>query len=408
MVTTFYPPHHFGGDAMHIYRLSNDLAKRGHRVDVFHCEDSYTTLSKSPAGGGFENHRNVRVFGLRSGAGILSPLLTQQTGRPSLKNGLKKALDSKEYDVIHYNNMSLIGITALKYGCPRAVKLYTTHEHWLVCPMHVLWKFGREVCTSEACIRCQVKGGRPPQMWRYTGLLKRMLTHIDCFLSPSRFTMDKHLEKGLDIPIRHMPYYLPDPDGTEIDPPTAEEQGEPFFLFVGRLEKIKGVQNLIPLFRDQQKVRLLIAGDGNFRRDLEKLAGDSPSVRFLGKLDQTRLRRLYAAAKAVIVPSICYETFGIIIIEAFAHRTPVIVNRLGALPEVVEESGGGFVYETQDELRNAVEKLSADEELRRDLGESGYDAYRELWSEPAHLKRYLSLVRELLLEKESAQQSAAS
>ncbi|NIT99681.1 MAG: glycosyltransferase, partial [Nitrosopumilaceae archaeon] len=47
---------------------------------------------------------------------------------------------------------------------------------------------------------------------------------------------------------------------------------------------------------------------------------------------------------ALLVSSICYEVFGIIIIEAFAQRTPVIVNNLGALPEVVQQSGGGYVY----------------------------------------------------------------
>ena len=43
-LTTFYPPHHFGGDAMHVYRLSNALARRGHRVTVLYSLDAYRTL----------------------------------------------------------------------------------------------------------------------------------------------------------------------------------------------------------------------------------------------------------------------------------------------------------------------------------------------------------------------------
>jgi glycosyltransferase involved in cell wall biosynthesis len=394
MVSTFYPPYNFGGDGMHIYRLSNELARRGHFVDVFHCEDSFLMLNKKPPTAEFPNHENVKVHGLKSSKGFLSPLLTQQTGRPFFKGALKKALDENQYDVIHYNNMSLIGITALSYGSPEAVKLYTAHEHWLVCPMHVLWKFNREVCTKKECLKCQLKGKRPPQLWRQTGLLEKSLKHVDRFLSPSRFTLRKHLEMGLDIPIEQMPYFLPAPTDTE-NIQSSENSSRPYFLFVGRLEYIKGVQNLIPVFKNQPQFDLLIAGDGDYKETLLKQAEGVPNIKFLGRLDQKKLQSLYKSAVSVIVPSICYETFGIIIIEAFSLKTPVIVNNLGALPEVVEDSGGGFIYENNDELIAAMNKLAADSSLRNELGEKGYAAYRKNWDENAHLEKYLNLVAEL-------------
>ena len=77
----------------------------------------------------------------------------------------------------------------------------------------------------------------------------------------------------------------------------------------------------------------------------------------------------------MIVPSICFETFGIIIIEAFSMKTPVIVNDLGALPEVVEDSGGGFVYRKRNELEDAIGKLGEDDDLREELGQKGYEAF---------------------------------
>ena len=377
---------------MHIYRLSNELARRGHTVDVFHCEDSFLLMNGKPPTGVFPNHERVRVHPLKSGKGMLSPLSTQQTGVPFFKRQLKTALESNGYDVIHYNNMSLIGIKALSYGS--AVKLYTAHEHWLVCPMHVLWKFNREVCTEKSCTMCQLKGKRPPQLWRYTGLMDRMLKHVDCFLSPSRFTMQKHLDMGLDIPIRHLPYFLPNRPGNNGSAKSNIDE-RPYFLFVGRLEYIKGVQNLIPAFRRQRKFDLLIAGDGEYRETLEAQAKDCTNIKFLGRLDQDKLAELYSSAVAVIVPSICYETFGIIIIEAFSHKTPVIVNDLGALPEVVEDSGGGFVYRTEDELVHSMQKIASDAGARRELGEKGFEAYMKYWNEEAHLNQYLSLVSEL-------------
>ncbi|MHA2230900.1 MAG: glycosyltransferase family 4 protein [Candidatus Hodarchaeales archaeon] len=396
MVTTFYPPYHFGGDALYIYRLSNELAKRGHSVDVIHCTDAYRVLENGGPKGNFPNHSNVTVYPIKSRAGFISPLLTQQTGMPLLKNHVvKEHLNNNGYDVIHYHNMSLIGIKALAYG--NSVKLYTTHEHWLVCPMHVLWKYNREVCVKRNCLSCQILGKRPPQLWRYSRLLKQMLRNVDTFISPSRFTKSKHLELGLDIPLVHIPYFLSKPhQNREISAAVSEDSNDrPYFLFVGRLEKIKGLQNLIPIFKNNTQYDLLIAGDGEYEEKLKEKAGDAANIKFLGRLDQERLQNLYTNAVALIVPSICYEVFGIIIIEAFSMKTPVIVNNVGAMPEVIEDSGGGLVYNNEDQLKTAMDNLVKDPRLRKTLGQNGYQAYLKYWSEDSHIEKYLCLINNL-------------
>ena len=233
--------------------------------------------------------------------------------------------------------------------------------------------------------------------------MARMLKHIDCFLSPSRFTLQKHLDEGLDIPIKQMPYFLPEKaESDDVSVETPPEQ--PYFLFVGRLEYIKGVQNLIPVFKNLPQYNLLIAGDGEYRKALEAQAGNTPNIQFLGRLEQSRLQELYRSATTVIVPSICYETFGIIIIEAFSHKTPVIVNDLGALPEVVDDSGGGFTYRNQDELVAAIIKLAENALLRNELGKKGYAAYLRYWNEDAHLERYMKVIEGVKREKKKTVQ----
>jgi glycosyltransferase involved in cell wall biosynthesis len=152
---------------------------------------------------------------------------------------------------------------------------------------------------------------------------------------------------------------------------------------------------LIPVFKKYCKYDLLIAGDGNYENVLRELARDSSNIKFLGRLSLVELQEFYRNAIAVIVPSICYEVFGIIIIEAFSVKTPVIVNNFGAMPEVVEDSGGGFVYSTEQELVAAMEKLANDPELQNDLGQKGYQAFLKYWSEDAHIKQYIGLIRQL-------------
>lgn len=399
-LTTFYPPYHFGGDAMYIYRLCHALGEAGHSVDVIHDVDAYHLAHPAPPSIQFADHPNVTVHSLRSRFGALSPLLTQQTGYPLLKRKkIRAVLESKPYDVIEFHNVSLLGPQILKIDSPNhAVKLYMTHEHWLVCPMHVLWKFNSRACEKPECLRCSLMGKRPPQIWRYTGMLARASQHVDRFVSPSRFTAQMHAERGFARPVEHLPYFIERAD-RDWQSPAPRPHARPYFLFVGRLEKLKGLQTLIDVWKRAPDVDLLVVGAGNYEPELRAQAADNPRIHFLGAKSQRELGALYFYAQACIVPSITYETFGIIIIEAFARKTPVIVRDLGALPEVVNDSGGGFIYRNDDELIAALNQLATASALRDELGEKGYRAFAQTWSREAHLQMYFDLLRELAVKK---------
>jgi glycosyltransferase involved in cell wall biosynthesis len=388
MVSTFYPPYHFGGDAIYIQRLSQALARRGHTIDVLHDRDAYYLTRREEPRATADVHPNVRVHSMKSRFGFLSPLLTQQTARPWLKPEVRRHLESGRYDVIHFHNPSLIGSTALAYGT--AVKLYTLHEHWLICPMHVLWKRDREACDRPECLKCCLHARRPPQLWRYTGRLARDLRHIDRFIAPSRFTRDRHRQAGLDLPMSVLPHFVPAADADAVGPPHAR----PYFLFVGRLVRPKGVDTLLRVFRRYRDADLLIVGDGDQAGALRAMAADLPHVRFLGATDQRDLRALYRHAIALVMPSVGYEVFGIVLLEAFAARTPVIVRDLGGAAELVEDSSGGLLFRSDDELASALARLQAAPELARALGEAGYRAYLATWSEAPHLDAYLAMVRQ--------------
>jgi glycosyltransferase involved in cell wall biosynthesis len=92
---------------------------------------------------------------------------------------------------------------------------------------------------------------------------------------------------------------------------------------------------LLARFRTYHAADLLIVGTGVNETELREGAKGLPHIHFLGWIEQHQLRELYRRAIAVLVPSLCDETFGLVLIEAFAARTPVIVHARGALPEVV-------------------------------------------------------------------------
>jgi hypothetical protein len=144
MLTTFYPPFHFGGDAMGIIRLSRALVRRGHRVTVIHDGDAYVTLSgnRNPEAG--NGNDGVEVVTLRSRLGAVSNLLTQQLGRPVLHGArIRRELAERRVDVTVFHNVSLVGGPGL-LAMGRGVTLYMAHEP------------GDNVCAA-----CCTTAGRP-------------------------------------------------------------------------------------------------------------------------------------------------------------------------------------------------------------------------------------------------------
>lgn|ERR1700733_4846331 len=222
--------------------------------------------------------------------------------------------------------------------------------------------------------------------------LERMARNVDQFLSPSRFTARMHAERGFPRELSHLPNFIDTVDG-EWRNPALRPHETSYFLFAGRLEKIKGLQTLIAMWHRTRGYDLLVAGTGTYEPELRAMAAGNPRIRFLGLVPQAELGVLYFHALACIVPSITYETFGLTSVEAFARKTPAIVRNLGALPEVIEESGGGYVFESDDELLAQMDRIANSPELRAGLGQRGYDAFLRLWCTDAHLHGYFEYLR---------------
>ena len=399
LVTTFYPPYHFGGDAVFVHRLANALAARGHSVDVVHSVDAYH-LSRPAPHEGFAETPGVRRLPLQTSFPLLATLAAHQVGGPGpYGKRLREILAPGRYDVIHFHNVSLVGgPDVLRLG--DAVKLYTAHEYWLVCPTHVLFTFDREACHEKKCIRCTLHSRRPPQLWRTTNHLGRCLAHLDRLLMPSRFAMRRHADDGVKAAMELLPSFVPIPR----DEPSPPERGASF-LFVGRLEKLKGLQDLFPMLRDFPQARLRIAGTGNYEAQLRSLASGLGNVEFLGQVHPSRVAELYREALAVVVPSLCYEVFPLAAVEALAHGVPVISRRIGALTEVVEESGGGLLFDTPAQCRAAMEQLLASPGLRADLSARGRRTALQRWTEEVHLRQYLGLIGNLMQDRAAARRA---
>ena len=165
---------------------------------------------------------------------------------------------------------------------------------------------------------------------------------------------------------------------------------------VGRQVRWKGAQYLIQalglLQAKDLPVKLLLAGDGPYRKELEAQAhrcGVAESVLFLGNVPNRDLPDYYALADVVVGTSFANETFGIALCEASACERPIVASDFGGFREVVVAEETGLFYHPQDarELAAQLERLLLDPTCRRQMGQAGRRYVVENFGWPAVARR---------------------
>lgn len=388
MVTTFYPPYHFGGDATFVQALARALVSEGHHVEVVHCEDAYRLRGREQPAVQAEQD-GVVVHRLRNPFGILSPLITQQTGRPGVKATQLRAVLDRDFDVVNFHNISLIGGPGVLQLSRAPVTLYTLHEHWLLCPTHIFWKNQAQACDRPECFTCCLRSGVPPQLWRYTNLIQRSLANVDALLAPSEYTAQQHRAAGLITPIEVLPTF----SSLEPGPPVRRVHRErPRFVFVGRITASKGIGVLLEEFAQLPAFDLDVIGDGELRHGLKEQYAGHRHIRFLGSVPQRELIDAYQSATALILPSLAPEVFPLTVLEALACGTPAVVHDAGGNREAVEKTGGGFVYRFGKELRQILSALAQDAILRETLAQRARSGYERFYTRSQYMARYLRVI----------------
>jgi len=240
MVTTFYPPYHIGGDAVHVRYLAKALAEQGHEVHVEFAPSAYRLKGgRGPLPALDED--GITVHPIPSRLGRLQPIGAYLSGGSrSVSRTHAELMSRLRPDVVHLHNISLLGFGVLRSRS--ATTLYTAHDYWVRCPRSDLFKYGRYPCDAPTCLRCTLVSGKPPQLWRYREGW-RGLRGVDLVIAPSRFMMQA-LEGYLNCPIVHIPNFAPDPN-----PGGRAWEPSDYYLYAGVYETHKGVLELADSLR---------------------------------------------------------------------------------------------------------------------------------------------------------------
>ncbi len=159
-------------------------------------------------------------------------------------------------------------------------------------------------------------------------------------------------------------------------------------LFVGRLERYKGLYLLLEALRGIPDVRLTVVGDGGYRQQLERLA-EGINVRFEGF--QSHPAKYYAEADIFVMPSLGPEGFGIVTMEAMAHGLPCIVSDLAVNREVTGNGTAAMLFRSGsvEDLRDKLQALIGNASLRSAYSAAGYQRVEKFYTSDTALKSYL-------------------
>jgi glycosyltransferase involved in cell wall biosynthesis len=181
-------------------------------------------------------------------------------------------------------------------------------------------------------------------------------------------------------------------------------------LFVGRMSREKGVENLIKawLLWGNTAPELNIIGDGPLRMSLEKLASLTTRIRFLGQLTVGETVESISYSKLMIVSSECFEGFPMVVREAFAFGTPAAVSNIGPLPSIVQHGISGVVFEPANpesllrEVRTAWETPGM---LER-LGAGARAEFEAKYTEEANYKMLMAIYEQAIEVSKSRRQKS--
>ena len=165
-------------------------------------------------------------------------------------------------------------------------------------------------------------------------------------------------------------------------------------VFLGRIEEIKGPHLAIEVAR-RTGSKLILAGNvpNEHRSWFEAHVAphvDGEFIRYVGPVDDAQKNALLGQARALLMPILWQEPFGIVMAEALACGTPVIGLRRGSVPEVIESGISGFVVDTVDEMIAATHRV---EEISRAACRQRVE---QCYSENAVTDKYLTLYEEMI------------
>jgi len=399
-----FPPEVAGGAGTIAFRMSKEFIAQGHKVKVF------TTTQDKNSGENivFENIEINRVYSKyhdrwRAYVSLYNPRVVGK---------LKKIIKKFKPDIIHAHNVhGHISYYALVLATRYAKVFMTAHDVMSFYPGTFTEFINPENLSFPSLFNYRVTALMLIRKFRFrynpfrNTIIRHILKRIDGVIAVSHELKEALTQNGITVcgvihnGIKVSEWDIPLSD-VEVFKSSFGLTSSEVVLFGGRLSGAKGgnliLEAISYVSKSVPSVKLLVVGQKDFyaERMLKKAIelGIGDRVIFTGWLKEDDMKKAYASATVVTMPSVCFDSFPNGNLEAFAASRPVVSTCFGGSREIVRDGENGYIVNPFNvpSLANAIADLILNKEKARQFGKAGHDIVIKEYSIEKIAKRYFS------------------
>jgi glycosyltransferase involved in cell wall biosynthesis len=323
---------------------------------------------------------------------------------------MRSALLREKPDLVHFHNTLPLLSPSLYYVCKDLgiPVVQTLHNYRLLCPAATLYRDGKvcEECLGKVapwpgiahkCYRQdRLASAAVGTMISAHQLMGTWKDAVDRYIALTDFARRKLTENG--IPEHKI---VVKPNSVDPDPGAKQGPGD-FALFVGRLSPEKGIRTLLDGWRRlKTPVPLVILGHGPCGPEVIAACTEVPSIQWLGWVAKDKVIESMKRARFLVLPSECYESFPLALVEAFGCALPLVASALGAMGELVDDGRTGLTFRASDpgDLAAKVDWAWSHPWEMEQMGREARSEFEAKYTASANYGALLSIYNQVLLSK---------
>jgi len=369
----------YGGAENFFWNSSKLLEKKGNEIYYFATDKQPFFISNYEYSKYFPQYQDKRKIPVKNFKDIINTFYNFEA-----KNNLENYLKEIQPDLVLINNFLFHLTPSVFNACKKfniPVIMYI-HDPRLFCPGGML-AYSDKYCYKELCIkgnpiyciknRCKISSLKASIIAALNFIFVRnqnLFNKCHSIICLSEALKNLVIKAGAPAEkIKIINHFIED-EKLLTEP---DYKNENYFLYVGRLDREKGVHFLIEAMKNiSSDIQLHIVGEGYEKENLILQSLGTDNIKFLGHLSGQALQEEYKNCIATVLPCNWFESFGLTNIESFVYGKPVIASNIAAIPEIIDDGLNGILVPPTDikALSTAIEKLYYNPELVIELGKN--------------------------------------
>lgn len=365
--------------------IAKKLAENNHRVFVItnRIEDE-----------DYKNLKNIDVI-------FVPPILQYRGGLPpgfsdnirytlnAVRQGLK-TIKKEKIDIIHSNNFAPALAGSILSSLTSKPHITTVHDVFSLCGRNYWKEWGRQSDVSRMNVLL-------------APFFERLMIKLccSCIHTVSETTREDLLKFGATKPI-HVIH-----NAIEPTPVSNIKQNPLQFVYIGRLVFYKNLEVVIKAVeiarKEEPGIKIVIVGSGPHRKTLEEMVKKSDlekNIEFRGYVTPEEKAKTISESSALVFPSLC-EGFGLVILEAYEQKRPVLVSDIKPMSDIVSNGTTGYVLSPHDEKKWAYAMLDiAKDKTKASLyGNNGYQRLATQYNQESMYQKVAEMYKQVLQQK---------